>query len=532
MSDTGDFRATLKANIGSRVSIRLHDSDGGLRDLLGVLHSETSLINRRGELCIFDPNQIALLRVVPVFNRMNQRSGQLSMYNTFSRKVDVIGEGREEIAMYCCGPTVYRDAHVGNLRTFLLADLISRALQLSGKDVRLIQNITDVGHMSDDLDDLSHGDKLLDEAARTKIEPFTIAREYERRFHADLALINISPADSYPRASENMNRIITSISQLIEKGSAYLGSDGNVYFDARRFESYGAISGNKLENLKPGHRYEFVDEGGKGFHADWALWKLAHGRTQMIWDSPWGPGFPGWHIECTSMSLELLDNDVDIHVGGIDLRFPHHENERAQSNTLASTEVVKHWVHGEHLLFEGRKMSKSAGNVVLISDLIDRGLDPLALRLALQEHRYRSQMDLTWASIEAAHQTLKRWRRAMSSWGQSLEEKFDEEFNSAIMSDLDTPRALQRIRAIEKDPTIGAQDKRALFLYADQVLGLDLGRLEEVQQLTSGQEELLSKREQARASKNYSESDRLRDELEAQGILVHDSLNGQSWSWK
>ena len=161
MSDTGDFRATLKANIGSRVSIRLRDSDGGLRDLLGVLHSETSLINRRGELCDFDPNHIALLRVVPVFNRKNQQSRQLSMYNTFSRKVDVIGEGREEISMYCCGPTVYRDAHVGNLRTFLLADLISRALQLSGKEVQLIQNITDVGHMSDDLEDLSHGDKLL-----------------------------------------------------------------------------------------------------------------------------------------------------------------------------------------------------------------------------------------------------------------------------------------------------------------------------------------------------------------------------------
>ena len=527
-----EFKATLDANIGARVSIRLNDEDGGIRDLLGVLQSETSLINKRGEICEFDPDKILLLRVVPVFNRKNQRSSEFSIYNTFSRKVEIIAEGREEVAMYCCGPTVYRDAHVGNLRTFLLSDLILRALQLSGKSARLIQNITDVGHMSDDLDDLHHGDKLLDEAVRTKTDPFAIAREYERRFHKDLALLNISPANQYPRASENMDRIITSISQLIEQGSAYIGSDGNVYFEARTFENYGAISGNKLENLKPGHRYEFVDEGGKRFHADWALWKLANGRTQMIWESPWGAGFPGWHIECTAMSLELLGNDVDVHIGGIDLRFPHHENERAQSNTIASTEVVKHWVHGEHLLFEGRKMSKSAGNVVLLSDIIECGLDPLSLRLALLENRYRSQMDLTWASIEAAHHTLKRWRRAMTTWGDSLEEKFDEEINSAIMTDLDTPRALLRLRAIEKEATIGVQDKRALFLYADEVLGLDLGRTEVAQALTPEQESLLTQRNESRANKNYSESDRLRDELDAQGILVQDSPEGQSWSWK
>ena len=532
MGNSGDFMPTLKANLGSRVSIRLHHGEGAFRDLLGVLQSETTLINKRGELCKFDPADIALLKVVPVFNRKNQRSSELAMYDTFSRKVEVIGEGRSEILMYCCGPTVYRDAHVGNLRTFLLSDLIVRALQLSGKEVRLVQNITDVGHMSDDLQDVNHGDKLLDEAARTKVDPFAIAREYENRFHRDLALLNVFPAEKYPRASENMDLITSSISQLIEKGSAYVGTDGNVYFDARRFESYGAISGNKLENLKPGHRYEFIDEGGKGFHADWALWKLANGRTQMIWGSPWGAGYPGWHIECTAMSLDLLGKDIDIHVGGIDLRFPHHENERAQSNTIASTEVVKHWVHGEHLLFEGRKMSKSAGNVVLLSDIIERGLDPLSLRLALLENRYRSQMDLTWASIEAANQTLKRWRRLINSWGESLELKFDEEFNSAVMTDLDTPRALQRLRAIEKDPAIGAQDKRAIFLYADEVLGLDVAREETVLELSTEQEALLAERQQARANKNYSESDRLREELDAQGILVHDSPAGQSWSWK
>lgn len=229
-----------------------------------------------------------------------------------------------------------------------------------------------------------------------------------------------------------------------------------------------------MDSLKPGHRYEYTDEGGKRFHADWALWKSAGGRTEMIWESPWGKGFPGWHIECSVMSINMLAGHVNVHVGGIDLRFPHHENERAQSNALTKSETVDTWVHGEHLLFEGRKMSKSAGNVVLLQDIIDRGLDPLALRFSLLENRYRSQMDLSWASLEAAHSTLRRWRQAMASWGESSDIKFDSEINSAFMNDLDTPRAMQRLRTIEKDQTLGSLDKRAIFLYADQVLGLDL----------------------------------------------------------
>ena len=450
----------------------------------------------------------------------------IAIYDTLARGLKEV-PSEETINVYCCGPTVYRDAHVGNLRTFLLADLIVRALRLEGRQVKLIQNITDVGHMSEDFQDQ---DKLLQQAKLEERDPFEIARKYEEKFHQDLAKINILPADSYPRASETIELMLQTIAKLISSGHAYATDLGSVYFDARSVESYGAISGNKLDSLKPGHRYEYSDEGDKRFHADWALWKSAGNRTEMVWDSPWGKGFPGWHIECTAMSLDLLDKRIDLHVGGIDLRFPHHENERAQSNSIIGGEAVKLWVHGEHLLFEGRKMSKSAGNVVLVKDLSERGLDPLALRLALLENRYRSQMDLTWAGLEAANLTLRRWRSNMATWGTNENQVEDPDIASAIAKDIDTPRVLLRMRAIEKDLSIANELKRSIFLRADLLLGLDLNHPVEVRELTPEQIELLQLRAQARHNKNWSESDRLRDLLTDTGIAVSDGPDGQSWS--
>ncbi len=451
-----------------------------------------------------------------------------AIYNTQSRGLQSVSVIGRPVHIYCCGPTVYRDAHVGNLRTFLLADLITRILKLSGHEVVLVQNITDVGHMSEDFEEQ---DKLLSQAKLEKTDPFEIARKYEEKFHTDLARLNISPANSYPRASETISGMLSIIEKLIANGSAYVAESGSVYFSAQTCSTYGAISGNKLDALKPGHRYEYSGDGEKKFHADWALWKSAGNRTEMVWQSPWGLGFPGWHIECTAMSLDLLNEHVDIHVGGIDLRFPHHENERAQSNAIIGEEAVDLWVHGEHLLFEGRKMSKSANNVVLVSDLIEKGLDPLSLRLALLENRYRSQMDLTWDSLRAANATLVRWRSAMATWGDSLEKVIDSEIQSALNEDLDTPRALLRLRAIEKDQKLSPSEKRAIFNFAEDVFALDLHRQIEVKPISDGQAELLKNREIARAEKNWSESDRLRDLLAAQGISVSDNPDGQSWNW-
>jgi cysteinyl-tRNA synthetase len=451
----------------------------------------------------------------------------IAIYDTLTRGVKEVPVDGNSVNIYCCGPTVYRDAHVGNLRTFLLADLIVRALRLEGRQVKFIQNITDVGHMSEDFQDQ---DKLLQQAKLEERDPFEIARKYEEKFHQDLAKINILPADSYPRASETIDLMLQTIAQLITSGHAYATELGSVYFDARSIQSYGAISGNRLDSLKPGHRFEYSDEGDKRFHADWALWKTAGNRTEMVWDSPWGKGFPGWHIECTAMSLELLDKRIDLHVGGMDLRFPHHENERAQSNSIIGHEAVKMWVHGEHLLFEGRKMSKSAENVVLVKDLLERGLDPLALRLALLENRYRSQMDLTWAGLEAANLTLRRWRSNMATWGANDNQIADPEIASAIAKDIDTPRVLLRMRAIEKDASVPGELKRSIFLQADLLLGLDLNHPVEVRELTPEQVELLQLRAQARQNKNWSESDRLRDLLTDTGIAVSDGPDGQSWS--
>lgn len=453
---------------------------------------------------------------------------KLYLYDTKSRGLVAVHDTAGLVRMYCCGPTVYRDAHVGNLRTFLLSDLIRRTLHTLGRRVSIIQNITDVGHMSEDFEG---EDKLLAQSKTEHIDPLAVARKYEERFHADLAALNILPADKYPKASECIPLMQELIAKLIDHGNAYVGSDGSVYFDSSSFVGYGELSGNRLDALKPGHRFEYTDEGGKKFHADWALWKAAGHRTELVWDSPWGLGFPGWHIECSAMSLHFLNGHVDVHVGGIDLRFPHHENERAQSNAIAGEETVGLWVHGEHLLFQGRKMSKSSGNVVLLNDVVERGFDPLALRLVFLENRYRSQMDLTWETIEAAHETLRRWRALVSQSRQGIP-LADEKFMQALCSDLDTPRAIQNIRAIEKDSLLSIDEKAGRFLFADQVLGLDIARKEEARELSAELAAILAERADARAHKDWSESDRLRGLLEDQGLIIKDSPTGQEWQWR
>jgi len=464
----------------------------------------------------------------------------LFIFDTKERDLkEVCAKNGFEVAIYCCGPTVYRDAHVGNLRTFLLGDLIKRTLTFSGYESNLVQNITDVGHMAEDIAGNEIGeDKLLAQSKAEAIGPFEIARKYESNFHADLAQLNIIPATSYPRASETIDLMLKLIAELIAREHAYVGSDGCVYFSATTFPSYGEISGNKLEALKPGYRHEHIEDGVKKFHADWALWKAAGNRTEMIWDSPWGPGFPGWHIECSAMSLHLLEGNVDLHLGGIDLRFPHHENERAQSNSAVGYEVVENWVHGEHLLFEGRKMSKSAGNVVLLNDVIAKGLDPLALRLCFLENRYRSQMDLTWDSLRAADATLDRWRKKIAQWQDQgeVDTQFVNDFSAGslaeIKQDLDTPRSLQQLRKLEKDELISGATKAACFSAVDEIYGLDIARAPKAKTEASAEIlELLEKRKLARESKDFAASDNLRDQLLKLGITIKDSPSGQEWDW-
>jgi len=461
------------------------------------------------------------------------------IYDTLTRELrEIVASDGKEVRIYCCGPTVYRDAHLGNLRTFLLSDIVRRTLEFKGHRVQLVQNITDVGHMSEDFDE----DKLLAESKTTKRDPFEIAREFEAKFHKDLALLGIIPADHYPRASECIEMMHRHIEALMERGLAYLGEDKTVYFASEKFPSYGAISGNRLTDLKPGHRYEFTESGAKRFHADWALWKAAGARREMIWDSPWGPGFPGWHIECSAMSLTFLHGHVDLHIGGIDLRFPHHENERAQSNPLieqgSNQEAVDLWLHGEHLLFEGRKMSKSAGNVVLLSDVVERGFDPLSVRFCLMENRYRSQMDLSWDSIAAADKVLDRWRSitAQAEGAKDLSPAMTsirDEIVGYLAGDLDSPRALQRLRSLEKESAIPLAEKAQLFASIDPLLGLDLTATPKSKEKKLSEEDvaLLESRSNARDDRDFAESDRIRELLASRGIEVRDLPTGQEWHW-
>ena len=472
----------------------------------------------------------------------------MRLYDTRSRHVeDIVPSTHGHLKVYCCGPTVYRYAHVGNLRTFLLGDLVARTAEVvHGWRTTVVQNITDVGHMQGDVDpgDLapdgadSAEDKLLAAARAEQRSAIDIARHYEEAFHRDLSALNVRPADAYPRASDSIDLMLELIGTLVERGHAYVGTDGSVFFDAQSFDTYGEISGNRLDHLKPGHRFEGGVDESKRFHADWALWKSAGERTELIWESPWGTGFPGWHVECSAMSLEHLGDPIDVHTGGIDLRFPHHEDERAQTNAAVGHDVVRHWVHAEHLLFEGRKMAKSTGNVVLLSDVIERGLDPLAVRLAFLGMRYRTQADLTWASLEAAEHQLARWRGLVAQWAEApskpMGAHYVEQLHSAFAEDLDSPRALQVMRTIERDAEIAAGEKFELYAHADRLLGLDLardvGRAKPVATLPAGAQTMLDRRAEARTNKDFGTSDALRDELAVLGVTVTDTKDGQTWT--
>jgi cysteinyl-tRNA synthetase len=462
------------------------------------------------------------------------------LYDTRYRDVREITPARPgELRMYTCGPTVYRFAHVGNLRSYLLSDLIRRNAERHGLSVIVCQNITDVGHLADDAEiDPEGEDKILAQARAEGKTALEIARFYEEAFRADCLALNITPADFSPRASDSIDLMIEMIGRLIESGHAYAVDTGSVYFDARSFPDYGAISGNRLDSLRPGHRFAGGVDEHKRFHADWALWKDAPSGRELTWDTPWGTGFPGWHTECSAMSLRYLGQVIDIHTGGIDLRFPHHEDERAQSNSLAGRDVVAHWVHGEHVLFDGRKMAKSTGNVVLLADLAERGLDPLSARLAFLEHRYRQQLNLTWQTLEAADATIRRWRERVAAWANEPSRPMCADYSDRIFGaldeDLDTPAALRALRELERDARIPDGSKFETFAAVDRVLALDLvrdiGKTPVAAPLPAGAEGLLTERATARAQKDFAASDRLRAELAELGVAVADTPEGQTWS--
>jgi cysteinyl-tRNA synthetase len=457
----------------------------------------------------------------------------LQVTNTLTRAKEPLAPrtpGR--VSMYTCGPTVYRYAHIGNLRTFLLADLVRRALEAGGAEVRQVQNITDVGHMVDEQFDRGE-DRMLVSARLEDKSPAEIAEHYTAAFLADAAALNLRPAAAYPRASEYVPQMQELVARLLERGHAY-EVEGNVYFAVASFPGYGRLSGNTPERLRAGHRQEEVDPR-KRHHADFALWKAAGPGRLVKWPSPWGDGYPGWHIECSAMSLATLGEHIDVHTGGEDNVFPHHEDEIAQSEAVVGHQVVATWVHGAHLLTEGRRMAKSAGNFYALADLRERGHSPLAARLLFLQARYGSQFNFTWAALAGAERALDRWRSRMAAWardpraGQAPGRAgYERRFWAAVDDDLDTPRALAVLAELEGDETLPEAGRFACVQAFDRFLGLDLDAAVG-QELPPGAEALIAEREAARAARDFAAADRLRDRLAAMGVEVTDTRSGTGW---
>jgi cysteinyl-tRNA synthetase len=460
---------------------------------------------------------------------------QVRLHNSLTRRTDVLEPlepGR--VGIYTCGSTVYKYAHIGNLRTYLFGDLLHRTLEYLGYEVRYVKNITDVGHMrNDDHDSLSSDADKIELAAETEGKtPAEIAEYYTAAWLEDEALLNILPADVMPRATDHIGEMISLTRTLLQRRLAY-EVNGTVYYDVGAFPDYGKLSGQRVEEMRAGHRVEVETD--KRDLADFALWKAAGHHRLMKWPSPWGDGFPGWHIECSAMSIKHLGERFDIHTGGIDLKFPHHEDEIAQSEGALGHEVVSIWMHGEFLTMDDAKMAKSTGNVLRVADLPALGYQPLVFRyLALTAH-YRSKLDFTADAMHAAASGLARLRRAVAGAPAEAVDlaaqpmaKMRARFADAVADDLGLPRALAVAHEAASASDLTDAQRRALLLDFDRVLGLSLDApVAASAPLPDGAAELLERRAAARTARDFAASDALRDELAAMGVEVRDTPSGQ-----
>jgi cysteinyl-tRNA synthetase len=441
------------------------------------------------------------------------------------------------VGIYSCGPTVYKDVHIGNFRTFIMTDLLRRMLEYNGYDVFLVRNITDVGHLQNDTEERGE-DRLEYQARTTGRSAYEIAALYTERYLKDSAELNILPPHLSPKATAHIPEMIAMTEQVIERGLAYT-THGNVYYDVSRFPSYGALSGNTVENLRAGGhgrpQMEIAED--KEAPEDFALWKHGDETRQMNWPSPWGIGFPGWHIECSAMATKYLGEQFDIHTGGIDLIFPHHEDEIAQSQGASGKPPVRFWVHGEFLDFGNSKMSRSVGNVILVSTLKEQGIDPMAYRYLLLTAHYRTKLNFTDESIRAAQNGLNNLREDLAElpaselshvqWSEEAV-RVREAFHEAINNDLEMPTALSITREVARTSKIAPEERRRLLLDFDRVLGLRLDTLQPKAPRVLSEEvlALVHQRNEARAAKNWKLSDQLRDQLKALGFEVRDTPRG------
>lgn len=467
----------------------------------------------------------------------------LKFYNTLTNKKEQFKPIKEGVVkMYNCGPTVYSYAHIGNFRSFVFADLLRRYLEYKGYTVKQVMNITDVGHMTqDEVTDSAGEDKIEKAAKEQDKKPIDIARFYEEAFLEDSKKMKIKEPMKRPRATEHIQEMIDMDKKLIENGHAY-EVNGNVYYDVHSFDDYGKLSGNSLEELEAGKSVKVKEE--KKNPLDFALW-VTDPKHLMKWDSPWGEGYPGWHIECSAMSTKYLGETLDIHTGGEDNIFPHHECEIAQSEGASGKQFVNYWLHVRHLIVEGEKMSKSKGNFYTLRDIFDKGYSPLALRYVLISAQYRKPLNFTFKALKEAEEKLDRMREFLQRLkneypegeSQKIEKIIDKkrnDFEKAMDDDLNTPLALsivnRFITEINKKLDDGEGKEESVdnvknFMDdIERVLGI-VPEIEDVK-LTEEQEKLIEKRENLRESGEYEEADKIRDQLKEEGILLQDTEKG------
>jgi len=418
--------------------------------------------------------------------------------------------------MYTCGPTVYNFMHIGNLRTFVFSDILFRALQYNGFKVEAVQNITDID------------DKIIKKASEEGKEIGEITSEYTKYFLEDIGKLNINPENlkEQPRATDYIGKMIAYVQVLVEKGFAYKEKDGSVYFDISKFPNYGKLSGVEKRELKSGTRV-LSDEYTKDDVQDFALWKAVKPQ-EFGYDSPWGKGRPGWHIECSVMSQSILGNKIDIHTGGIDLVFPHHENEIAQSEAkTGESPFVKYWVHGAHMLVDGKKMSKSLHNFYTLSEIIEKGFDSLALRYLFLQTHYRQEMNFTFEALDGAQNTLNRLRREVSAYDRASDviQEYNDQFMAAANDDLNMPKALSVLWEVIRSDKSNSEKAATIFKF-DEVLGLSLkdskAIVQKEEEVPSEVQKMLDEREALRKEKKYVESDKIREKIIEMGYKVED----------
>lgn len=462
----------------------------------------------------------------------------MKLYNTLTRTVEPfkpIING--QVKLYCCGPTVYDYMHIGNLRKFVFDDTLRRSLSVNGYDVKQVMNITDVGHLASDAD--AGEDKLEKGAKREGKSVWEVAKHYTDAFKHDIGLMNIQPPngyhgniDNFARATDFIDEQINIISILLEKAVAYKTKEA-IYFDVTKLDDYGKLTGQKLSEKEIGVRDEVVLDDSKHSPQDFGLWFFTVGRFAdhaMHWPSPWGAGFPGWHLECSAIIHATLGDPIDIHTGGVDNIGTHHVNEMAQTKAAYDNQLANYWVHSEHLHVDGQKMSKSLGNFYTLSDIVKKSFNPLALRLLFLQAHYRTQMNFTLASLEAASTNLSR----IYAWADLVHQQdmtdlsddqsqFIHTIKAALADDLNTPVALGILnQAMDKiKPT------EDILITLDDIFGLNISSRSDI---TDIQKELIREREKARQEKNWSDADKLRDQLLEQGIEVSDTEHGAVWS--